>query len=295
MRKLIVSVSLLFIFTTFVFAQNDEEVWQTYLPDNEEFSVEVPTSVDAIISISDKNKKIYSTRFQAYINGNYFFVFSANEEKNLESDIVKDFASDFMPVKTNTEIDKLTGKQMKFADDEGYFHQVVFIKSKHRAYIFHAVNRKENDSSVLRFFNSLKFFENKQDGIIVRQSDGELKQKTNTIDIIRPNLGIGRSGDNTQIPVPISKPLPTNPIPNPFKILKQPRANFTNIARKYNINGVVRLKATFLANGTIGSISVVNKLPFGLTNSAITAAKAIEFVPGATTVSKIVEYRFTLY
>jgi Gram-negative bacterial TonB protein C-terminal len=295
MQKLLFIIAILCLFATFAVAQDDKEVWQTYLPDNEEFSVEVPTSVDAVISISDKSKKIYSTGFQAYINGNYFFVFSANEEKDLESDIVKGFASDFMPVKTNIEIDNLTGKQMKFADDEGYFHQVIFIKSKHRAYIFHAVNRKENDSSVLRFFNSLKFFENKQDEIIVRQSDGELKQKTNITDIIRPNSGSGKSGNDTQTPIQISKPLPTNPIPNPFKILKQPRANYTNIARKYNINGVVRLKATFLANGTMKTVTPIKTLPFGLTNSAIKAAKAIEFVPGTTTISKTVEYRFTLY
>jgi Gram-negative bacterial TonB protein C-terminal len=295
MRKLIVSVSLLFIFTTFAFAQIEEENWQTYSPVNEEFSVEIPTSADAVISIFDKSKKIYSCRHLAYINGNYFFVFSENEEENLEPEIVKDFASDFMPLKTNIEIDKLSGKQLKFADDEGYFHQIIFIKSKHRAYIFHAVSRKDKDSSIPRFFNSLKFFENKQDEIIVRQSNGESNSKTNTTNIIGSNPGRGKSGNDTQIPAQTSKSLPTNPIPNPFKIVKQPRANYTNIARKYNIQGVVQLKLTFLANGTIGTITPIKKLPLGLTNSAIKAAKSIEFQAGTANISKTVEYRFTLY
>jgi hypothetical protein len=285
----------LFIFAMFAAAQNEEENWQTYSPDNEEFSVEIPTSADAVISIFDKSKKIYSCSHFAYINGNYFFIFSKNEEEDLEPEIVKDFASDFMPVNTNVKIDKLSGKQLKFADDEGYFHQILFIKSKHRAYIFHAVSRKDNDSSIPRFFNSLKFFENKQDEIIVRQSNSESNSKTDTTNIIGLNPGRGKSGNDTQIPAQISKPLPNNPIPNPFKILKQPRAKYTNIARKYNIQGVVRLRLTFLANGTIGDVGVVNKLPFGLTNSAINAAKTIEFVPGTANISKTVEYRFTLY
>ncbi len=86
----------------------------------------------------------------------------------------------------------------------------------------------------------------------------------------------------------------------PFKIVFQPRANYTDAARENEIMGVVRLKVTFLPNGSIGSISVVSGLPYGLTEQAIVAVRKIVFIPlqmdsKNITVSKVVEYRFTLY
>ncbi|HEY0047853.1 MAG TPA: energy transducer TonB [Pyrinomonadaceae bacterium] len=91
----------------------------------------------------------------------------------------------------------------------------------------------------------------------------------------------------------------------PLKILSKPAANYTNAARANNIQGRVRVKVTFMANGKIGKVSDepqnhedVKKS--GLVKAAIEAAKKIRFEPAIkngkpVTAVKIIEYTFTLY
>lgn len=107
--------------------------------------------------------------------------------------------------------------------------------------------------------------------------------------------GSGRENDGDEPP-----PKPVTGPPTPLKILSKPRANYTDAARQNNIQGVVRLRVTFLANGTIGTITPVSGLGYGLTEQAIAAARAIRFEPQkrggvAQTVTRVVEYNFTLY
>jgi TonB family protein len=95
------------------------------------------------------------------------------------------------------------------------------------------------------------------------------------------------------------EPKPVGPT-EPVKIISKPRANYTDAARTNNIQGVVRVKVTFLANGTIGSISPVSNLGYGLTEQALAAARSIRFEPAKKggvpySVTKVVEYTFTLY
>jgi TonB family protein len=85
-----------------------------------------------------------------------------------------------------------------------------------------------------------------------------------------------------------------------IKILDKPRAIYTNDARKNQRAGTVTLRVTFMANGSVGNITVVSGLPDGLTENAIAAAKNIRFEPAkrngvAQTVTKQVQYTFTLY
>ena len=84
------------------------------------------------------------------------------------------------------------------------------------------------------------------------------------------------------------------------KILSKPRANYTDEARATQIQGKVVLRVTFRANGSIGAISVISGLGYGLTQQAINAAKGIRFEPAKLngkpyTVTKPVEYTFTIY
>ncbi|MCU0239662.1 MAG: energy transducer TonB [Pyrinomonadaceae bacterium] len=83
-------------------------------------------------------------------------------------------------------------------------------------------------------------------------------------------------------------------------ILSKPQANYTDQARQNHIEGVVRLRVIFNANGSIGSITPVSGLPYGLTEQAIVAARNIKFTPKMVndipqTVVKTVEFRFSIY
>src|SRR5262249_15329690 len=83
-------------------------------------------------------------------------------------------------------------------------------------------------------------------------------------------------------------------------ITSKPKPAYTEMARRYDISGTVRLRVTFGKDGKIGEVKALNKLPFGLTMSAIRAARRITFVPAMREgepyeVSKMVEYNFTIY
>lgn len=114
----------------------------------------------------------------------------------------------------------------------------------------------------------------------------------------RGNGNGGGEGDGDNPPKILVKPPP--PVVEPFKIISKPRPNYTDPARQNQVSGVVRLKVTFLASGSIGSVTALNTLPYGLTEQAIAAAKQIRFEPaksnGApTTVTKTIEYTFNIF
>lgn len=86
----------------------------------------------------------------------------------------------------------------------------------------------------------------------------------------------------------------------PLKIISKPRHYYTEVAKKNNVTGTVKLKVTFLASGQIGAIAVVEGLPDGLTEEAVKAARGIRFSPAVVngvprTVAKVVTYTFTIY
>ncbi|HMT09156.1 MAG TPA: TonB family protein [Pyrinomonadaceae bacterium] len=85
-----------------------------------------------------------------------------------------------------------------------------------------------------------------------------------------------------------------------LKIISKPRAGYTDSARQNNVTGKVVLRITFLANGSIGSITPVSGLGYGLTEQAIAAARRIQFEPAkvngvAQTTTKTFEYGFSIY
>ena len=85
-----------------------------------------------------------------------------------------------------------------------------------------------------------------------------------------------------------------------LQILSKPKATYTDAARVNNVSGSVSLKVTFLASGGIGSITPVSRLPHGLTEQAIAAARMIKFKPKmingvAQSVSMTVVYSFNIY
>ena len=82
-------------------------------------------------------------------------------------------------------------------------------------------------------------------------------------------------------------------------ILSKPEPRYTNAARKNGVTGVVRLRATFGADGKVTNIRPITTLPDGLTGEAIKAAERIQFSPAKTggepiSVERLIEYSFSL-
>lgn len=118
--------------------------------------------------------------------------------------------------------------------------------------------------------------------------------------------GDGDNGDAPKPPpTPRPKPPATPPPPAPVgpsvgvNVTSKPRPGYTEDARKNQIQGTVRLRVTFNANGTIGSISPISGLGYGLTDKAIEAARQMRFEPAKRggvpyAVTKEVAYTFNL-
>jgi TonB family protein len=83
-------------------------------------------------------------------------------------------------------------------------------------------------------------------------------------------------------------------------ILSKPEPLYTDEARKYGVSGTVILRAIFSSAGEVTNIRVVSKLPHGLTEQCIAAARGIKFRPAikdGRQVSQYIqmEYNFNLY
>ena len=86
----------------------------------------------------------------------------------------------------------------------------------------------------------------------------------------------------------------------PVRIIAKPKAPYTDQARQNNVQGSVTLKITFLASGQVGSVVAVTRLPYGLTENAIAAAKQIRFEPKKVngvpvTTTMTFQYGFNIY
>jgi TonB family protein len=84
------------------------------------------------------------------------------------------------------------------------------------------------------------------------------------------------------------------------RILEKPEPQYTEAARKNQITGTVVIKAIFSSSGQVTNIIAVSKLPDGLTEKAIAAARQIRFVPATKDGRPVsmymqLEYNFNLY
>jgi TonB family protein len=83
------------------------------------------------------------------------------------------------------------------------------------------------------------------------------------------------------------------------RILSQVKPKYTEEGRANKIQGKVVLSVEFRADGTIGSVTVLRSLGYGLDENAIAAARQIRFSPATSngtpkTVTSRVEFSFTL-
>lgn len=109
-----------------------------------------------------------------------------------------------------------------------------------------------------------------------------------------PGGGTGSRDDGDEPP-----PIKTGPT-TALSITYKPKPPYTDAARQNQVTGTVTLRVTFNANGTIGGISAVSGLPYGLTENAIAAARNIKFTPAMKngqpySVTKTLAFTFTMY
>ena len=84
-----------------------------------------------------------------------------------------------------------------------------------------------------------------------------------------------------------------------IRFVKQPKAPYTDRAKRNGIQGDVILKVEFRADGKIGFVLPTQSMAYGLTESAIDAARRISFTPAErngkpVSVIRTVNYNFAI-
>jgi TonB family protein len=84
------------------------------------------------------------------------------------------------------------------------------------------------------------------------------------------------------------------------RVLEKPEPTYNESARKFGVQGTIVLRAVFSKTGEVTNLHVVKKLPHGLTQQAISAARAIRFTPAMKDGQPVsmwmeLQYNFNLY
>ena len=288
---------LLCLFSLMAFAQGDvasKTDWKIFQPKGEEYSLETPTAFE-LVSYDEQES---SQEFLAELNGRFFFVSSESINSKLPDINIENFLTIAAAKPINAKISGLNAKTYFFKFSDNYFHKFLAVVTKNRKYFFHTASEIQNDEMVDKFFKSIK---------LDRKLIGDnalIKEKA------KSEQGIGTSGSNDSGNYGVNSPgsgsgngiAPTTTDANnsPLRILSKPRANYTDFARSFSIQGRVTLKVVFLSTGEIGNIEPVKRLPFGLTENAVQAARKMRFEPmkkdgSPANIIKQVQYSFTIY
>lgn len=299
--KKILTIIFILVFSVFVFGQDAQSVstWQEFAPDGEEFSVNIPQKMierTNLKEVGENEFNFISGDYRIYFEGVYYFIFS-NKLNPLTSSIIeladpnlKSFMDEFDKEPENIKFNGIDSLKYEFKDSEDFYHIITFVKTNNRHYRFHTIQEESKNSNddVKRFFNS------------IRLSNEISKPKTFEI---KDQIFLLNNHNKFNIPNSESLKIESNEnLANlvPMKITSKPRANYTDLARSYRLNGTVTFKATFSADGKIENIIPLKKMPFGLTNSVIEAIKGIKFepeirkgVPQSTT--RMLNYSFEIF
>src|SRR5690606_37124737 len=192
-----------------------------------------------------------------------------------------------------TFLENKTGR-VEFTDKDGYYHRVRFFKTGSKMITLQTVSTDKESTVAERFLNSISFSKDASEQVVKDEpasvivgsawSTGDLGGRSATTD---PE----KKKDAAASPKSANAPL---------RLISKPRAQYTDFARFYNIQGTVRVRVTFGDDSKIGAVTVLDKLPFGLVDEAVKAAKDIKFKAQepegeAITTIRLVEYKFTIY
>jgi hypothetical protein len=295
----IASPVLLLIFAIAVAAQNAEAVanWRILNVPELGISIDVPADFSFALNMYERDpgsdQKKSRGEFQSDDERFFLFVDSAN--KNEQYKMVMNFVGKNIDSDKKKDLLKSTSGKTEFMDPDGYYHCVRFFKTRSKTITMQTVSTVKDSKPAVRFLNSFTFFP--EDDISPAVTEAAVSQPDgsgmSTGDIGRSNTNAASdTKKETVTPVKIDK--------IPLRLVSKPRAQYTDLARFYNIQGVVRLRVTFGSDSKIGAINVVKKLPFGLVDESIKAARKMKFKPKEqdgkpVTIVKPLEYSFTIY
>jgi len=115
-----------------------------------------------------------------------------------------------------------------------------------------------------------------------------------------PKIGDGHALAMNSDPKDYNQVFTGREVTQKVRVLEKPEPTYTESARRYGVEGTVVLRAVVSKEGEVTNIHVVRKLPHGLVQQAINAARGIRITPAmkdGQPVSMWIElqYNFNLY
>ena len=177
-----------------------------------------------------------------------------------------------------------------------------------RIFLAAAFGRNPRNPNVKRFLNS--FGVKLPSGNTVQTRDSKASPAEGAHGGTPRVVGPGRGGNtddggtapsqNAAAETDYTRPFDSREVMRKAVILRKPEPQFTEAARSYSVNGLVRLRVLLGADGQVGQVLVDKRLPHGMTAKAVEAARAIRFTPAekdGRVVSQwvVIEYNFNVY
>jgi hypothetical protein len=297
MKRALNTLLLITLLAFVIAAQSefDEPKWARFEPVGEEFSVDFPSA--AVEAIKQNPARPGPGGYHGMQNRTFFAIFSSDKIDDAFLNLILGLAES-APEPKDIEIDSFKGRRYDFKGSDGYQHSLIAVQAPVNCYIFHVISETPNDPMIGQFLSSIKL-----DRLVTKSANSSVSARSSILK--EPVTGGAVSGG----PVgggfgareyDVVAPPKNARVDSSITILSKPLASYTTLARRYQISGTVRLRVSFEKNREIGAITVISKLPLGLTQSAISAARGIKFSPAVRkgepyTVSKVVDYNFTIY
>lgn len=298
MKKLYLLTTVIHVLAFFAAAQRPDkqtEGWRIARPVYDAFQVESP----ADLKNSGGKDSDDSRKYWTQVNNTYVYAFSDPIKEPRHNEVVLRFAGSLEQKGSKTDFQGFPATTFTFEDEDGFRHRILIVKTYSRLFSFHVVSPKEQILLADRFFDSIKVFLGPEP-LPSSEEIAASKDAPSPIGPARSGSGSGSGNGPDRLEKPTVVPPPTANSSSPVRILSSPKALYTNFARFYEVNGSALVKVNFLADGTIGTVTPVTRLPFGLTGRAIAAAKLIRFNPAVRNgvpyqVIKTFEYTFSIY
>jgi hypothetical protein len=319
------SLSLAFLLTILVWhaaGQTDKPItnWKTLDQLEHEFSLEVPDGFEFGMPALPFDK--IEARGEFHSDGDRFYIFIDSPKERDQRKQVEAFLAYSKQDTSKMDLAENVAARADFEDSTGYYHRVVFVKTQSRIFTLQTVSLTKDSQNALRFLNSFRLLPRGVPASLMSESPPTADEdavllvdmtQTPTQENVRgggiekgggqgtglrsgegygQGLGSGTGSGSQQTAPPKTS--------SPLKILSKQKAQYTDFARFYNIQGVVTLRVAFLASGQIGTITTIKKLPLGLTETANYAARGMKFEPEvangvARTTTRPVTFTFNIY
>ena len=313
--------------------------WERYAFKKQNFSVALP-KLPIVITANDYERSEQTEKFGAFSKGVAYVVAYSFEAKDnplkkfqaVEPFTENNFAARLISIRSGFASLQETASESQSLENGWQVTELKSEKTIYRLYLnqqdkswieLQAVRPNDSAADAKQFFDSLKFEKQPQGKEVGDGADHVISDVAPKVPFAAPvaansvttpktvapptasndgiSNGIGSgSGIGTNNTKPQVSAETVKPEVEKMRIVLKATPGYTNEARKNNVSGTVRLRATFSASGSVTSVSVISGLPFGLTEKAVAAVRKILFVPEkrnkvTISITRPIEYAFRIY